>query len=68
MLVLARKLNESIVIEMPDGRRILVTVVGIEGFGTSGRAKVGIQADKDVRINRSEIQREIDADGRGGAA
>ncbi len=60
MLVLARKPNQSIVIVTPEGRRIVITLVDT-GYD---RAKIGIMADRDVTVNRSEIQALVDA-GRG---
>lgn len=51
MLILSRKLNESIVI---DGR-ILVKVVRVEGQ----IVKLGIQAPPDVPVHRQEIFEEI---------
>lgn len=52
MLVLSRKLNEEIVI---DGE-ITVKVTSIEGR----RVQLGIQAPKDISINRREIHDEIE--------
>ena len=51
MLILSRKLNESIVI---DGR-IIVTVVRVQG----DVVKLGIIADADVPVHRQEIYNEI---------
>jgi carbon storage regulator CsrA len=51
MLVLARKLNESIVI----GEDITVRVVSIE----NGLVKLGIDAPRDVSIIRSELLEEV---------
>jgi carbon storage regulator len=51
MLVLSRKLNESIVI---DGR-ITITVVGVHGI----QIRLGIEAPKDVPVFRKEL---VDAD------
>lgn len=48
MLVLTRKLDESIVI---DGR-ITITVVEIRG----GRIKLGIKAPKEVGVRRSKLE------------
>jgi carbon storage regulator len=48
MLVLTRKLNESLVI---DGG-IVVTVVSVE----NGRVRLGITAPRDVSVRRSELQ------------
>jgi len=47
MLILSRKLNESIVI---DGR-IVVTIVRVEG----DVVKLGIQASRDVPVHRQEV-------------
>jgi len=51
MLVLARKLGESIVI----GDNIVVKVVSIE----NGVVKLGIDAPKDVSIMRNELIEEV---------
>ncbi len=47
MLVLSRKLNESIVID----ENIVVTVVEIRG----GKVRLGIQAPKEVTVHRREV-------------
>lgn len=47
MLVLTRKLNESIRI----GDDILITVVGVD----RGKIRLGIAAPQDVKIMRSEL-------------
>ena len=51
MLILSRKLNESIVI---DGQ-IVVKIVRVEG----DVVKVGIEAPKNVPVHRQEIYQEI---------
>ena len=51
MLVLARKLNESIVI----GDNIIVKVVSID----NGVVKLGIDAPKEVSIIRDELIQEV---------
>ena len=51
MLVLARKVDQSIVI----GDNIVVKVVSVEG----GIVKLGIDAPKDISIMRSELLEEV---------
>ena len=51
MLVLARKLDESIVI----GENIVVKVVSIE----NGVVKLGIEAPKEISIIRDELIQEV---------
>jgi len=51
VLVLARKIDESIVI----GENIVVKVVGVE----NGVVKLGIDAPKEIAIMRSELLEEI---------
>ncbi|MGA2254097.1 MAG: carbon storage regulator CsrA [Thermoguttaceae bacterium] len=53
MLVLSRKLGESIVI----GNGITVTVVDVHGE----RVRLGFTAPADVPIHREELQRKLDA-------
>ena len=51
MLVLTRKLNESIVIRDD----IVVTIVEIRG----DRVRLGIQAPKDISVHREEVYKAI---------
>lgn len=48
MLVLSRKLDESIII---DGK-IKVKIIGING----GRVKLGVDAPSSITVNREEIE------------
>jgi carbon storage regulator len=52
MLVLSRKMNESIVI----GDNIVVKVVEIHG----NRVRLGIEAPADVVVHRGEVQQRIE--------
>lgn len=54
MLVLSRKKNESIVIN----DNIIVTVVEVRG----DKVRLGIQAPREVTVNRAEVQGAIDAE------
>lgn len=56
MLVLARKVHEEIVIESPDGTRIVITPTRID----REKVRIGIDAPDDWSINRGEIQALID--------
>ncbi len=49
MLVLTRKLDESIVIDS----RITVTILRVQG----DKVRLGIEAPKDVGVRRSELER-----------
>lgn len=62
MLVLTRRLNEAIICEMPDGRRIRLQVVECRG----GRCRIGIDAPWDVPVYREEVQKRIDGEPEGG--
>ena len=52
MLILSRKLDETIVIDAERGRTpITVRVVAIQG----GKVRIGIDAPRDVTVHRSEV-------------
>lgn len=53
MLILGRKLDETIMI---DGGRIVVRVVEIRG----DRVRLGFTADESITIHREEIQAKVD--------
>jgi carbon storage regulator len=57
MLVLSRKINQSIMI----GHEIRVVVVGVD----RDQVKIGIEAPRTVTIHRSEIYEEIQRAGKG---
>ncbi|MGE5557369.1 MAG: carbon storage regulator CsrA [Bacillota bacterium] len=59
MLVLTRKLNESIII----GDDIKITVVEVKG----DQVKVGITAPREISVHREEIYLEIQRENRGAA-
>jgi carbon storage regulator CsrA len=67
MLVTSRHINERIVLTIPPGfsGRIELLVIDLQTDGQSHRRKVklGIDAPKEVQINRHEVQELIDAKG-----
>jgi len=48
MLVLTRRIGETLLIELPTGETIRATVTGVNG----NQARLGTQAPEDVRIVR----------------
>jgi carbon storage regulator CsrA len=48
MLVLSRKKNEQLILQLEDGREIIVTVTEIR----SGRVRIGILAPRSILIRR----------------
>lgn len=58
MLVLSRKKDETILIKTPEGEKIKVTVVKIEGNnGYNGRVRIGIDAPQKITVLRSELEK-----------
>ena len=57
MLVLSRKVNETIVLTLEDGRIIKLMLVE----SRIGNAEIGITADKSIVVHRGEIQLEAEA-------
>ncbi|MGQ9779228.1 MAG: carbon storage regulator CsrA [Bacillota bacterium] len=56
MLILTRKLNESIMI----GHDVKVTIVSVRG----GEVKLGISAPREIAVHREEIYRRILREGK----
>ena len=56
MLVLSRKVNERVMI----GNDIVITIAGIRG----DKVRLGIEAPKEITINREEVLRKIECDGK----
>lgn len=48
MLILTRRVNESVVITHPDGTEVTVTVLGMVG----NQIRLGFEAPKEVKILR----------------
>jgi carbon storage regulator CsrA len=53
MLVLSRKRDESIVIKQPGQKDIRIIIVRIDN---KNKVRVGIEADKNVTVLRSELE------------
>jgi carbon storage regulator len=56
MLILTRKLEQSIIID----DNIVVTILGVEG----DRVKLGIRAPAEISVLREEIRREVGGENR----
>jgi sRNA-binding carbon storage regulator CsrA len=61
-LILRRNLDQSAVVVLPDGRRVIVTPILIDCDTEHPVVHLAINAPKDVKVNRSEIQARIDAE------
>jgi len=57
MLILGRRLDETVVITSPDGTRIVLRVIEIRAGHT---VRLGFDAPMDFVIHRGEIQDAID--------
>jgi carbon storage regulator CsrA len=55
MLVLSRKPDEKITCKVPGQKDIVITVVRID---RQNRVRIGIEADKEVVVLRSELEDE----------
>jgi len=53
MLVLSRKKDEKIILKMPNTSDIVITIVNIDN---RNKVRVGIEADKEVTVLRSELE------------
>ena len=56
MLVLSRKKDETIIVIIPGREDIKLTVVRIDNLN---KVRIGVEADKDVVILRSELDEKI---------
>lgn len=52
MLVVSRKVGQGIELTWPDGRTVKVSLVMVKGSNT---ARIGIEAQQDCKILRSEL-------------
>jgi len=56
MLVLSRRIDETLIIGANTDTPIKVTLLGIQG----GQARIGIDAPRDISVHREEVQKRID--------
>lgn len=52
MLVLGRKVNESVVCTLPDGKEVKVTICSL----STHRVKLGFEAPDEIEILREELK------------
>ena len=57
MLVLARDLNQSVTMTLPNGDTITVTMLGLK----AGHWKVGFDAPQSVKITRTELLEKVES-------
>ena len=60
MLVLSRKVGETIIVTAPDGTQIVLMLVEVRG----DKVRIGIAAPKSYAVNREEIQQRISSNGK----
>lgn len=58
MLVLSRSVGQDVVMTLPDGRRVRIAVIHVDGR----TARLGFEAPSDVVIHRGEVQVAVDAE------
>jgi len=51
MLCLTRKIGESIICTLEDGREVRIVLLDVR----AGRARLGVEADRDVSVRRAEL-------------
>lgn len=57
MLVLSRKKDEKIILKGPNMEDIKITIVRIDN---KNKVRIGIEADKEVVVLRSELSNELE--------
>ena len=60
MLVLSRKVGETVIITAPDGTQIVLMLVEVRG----DKCRIGIAAPTTYTIHREEIQSRITSNGK----
>lgn len=59
MLIVTRREGETLVIELPTGEKIAVTVLEVKG----NQVKIGMNAPDDMAIVREELLERLPAEG-----
>ena len=59
MLVLSRKVGETVIITAPDGTQIVLMLIEVRG----DKARIGIDAPRTYTVHREEIQQKISSNG-----
>jgi len=59
MLILTRRPGETLIIELPTGEQVGVTVLGVKG----NQVRIGTQAPADISIVREELLDRLLAEG-----
>ena len=60
MLVLSRKVGETVIITAPDGTSLVVMLIEVRG----DKCRIGIAAPTTYTIHREEIQSRISSNGK----
>lgn len=55
MLILTRRVGETIVVETDDGTLVTATVLGVKG----NQVRIGVNAPKEIAVHREEIYQRI---------
>jgi len=56
MLILGRSLNQSVIIQAPDGARIRVMLTEVRDYYGAKSVRLGFDAPDDYRILREEVE------------
>ena len=51
MLILTRRIGDTLVIELPDGQEIRVTVTSLNGQ----QVRLGTEAPREIKVRREEL-------------
>lgn len=57
MLALTRRVGESLIIELPTGEEIRVTVTSLNG----NQVRLGTAAPREIKVSREEIRDKLSA-------